>query len=103
MKTMMLKFCLQTVFIFFIVDCFGQPCECTSKEAKNHNNEFCVISGYITEAKCISNDFGKEVFLDVGGNFPDNDLSVVIREKYFRNFSKAPDLLYKGKNVLIYG
>ena len=83
--------------------CNAQPCQCLSKNAKYHADEFCKVTGFISDVICISNVKGNMVYLNVGNKFQDKDLSVIIHEKYLKNFSKSLDLLYKSKMVSIYG
>jgi hypothetical protein len=89
--------------LMFFNLCNAQPCECKSKYAKQHYNEFCKVTGIIIDVVCITNNKVNMIFLNIGNKYPNQDLTVMINEKNLRNFSKPLDVLYLNKTVSIYG
>jgi hypothetical protein len=104
MITENMKLPLSFFFCFFVmVFCNAQPCECLSKNAVSHYEKYCKVTGYVAEVYCRSNALGNVIFLNLGSKYPAQDLSIIIRGKYFVNFPGPPDLLYKNKRISVYG
>jgi hypothetical protein len=95
-----------TAFCFFILfvnfsNC--QKCSCLAKDALSHNGEYCKVTGKVAEINIRTNDKGKLVHLNIGGKYPEQELSVVIWENSLKNFPSNLDSAYTGKNISVYG
>ena len=72
------------------------------EDAAKYVNDSVRICSKIYQGKYLENLKGSPTFLDVGGNYPNAPLTLVIWGNVRKGFHQVPELLY-GKQVCIYG
>jgi DNA/RNA endonuclease YhcR with UshA esterase domain len=72
-----------------------------AKDAAKHLNETVTISDKVYSTKLIENT--NMVLLDLGGEHPNQYLTVVIRGEDRSKFNSRPEEYYKGREVIVTG
>lgn len=73
-------------------------------KASQYVGKTATFYGKVVDAEYASSSNSSPTFLDLGAAYPDTDrLSIVIWGKNRKNFSSAPESLYKGKTIAVTG
>ena len=72
-------------------------------EIKDHIGDSVIIKAKIYGGKYLENVKGAPTFLNVGGNYPNAPLTLVIWENTRPKFKSIPEDLYSNKDVVISG
>jgi hypothetical protein len=82
------------------IGCFAQT-KIEAKDAAKHLNEKVSICDKVFGGKFFTSS--SLTLLDVGGNHPNEFLTLVIKAEDRKKFTTAPEDFYKGKNVCVTG
>ena len=82
------------------VNCLAQT-RIEAKDAAKHLNEEVSICDKVFGGKFFTSS--SLTLLDIGGNHPNEFLTVVIKAEDRKKFTSAPEDFYKGKNVCVTG
>ena len=95
-----IKFFFSAVIILAGFNAFSQT-KIAAKEASKHLNENVMVCDQVFGGKYLS---GADITLiDVGGNHPNELLTLVIKGDDRKKFASAPEETFKGKKVCITG
>ena len=72
-------------------------------ELSNHIGDSVIVSGKVYGGRYLSRSENAPTFLNVGGDFPNQLLTLVVWGKDRTNFKTAPEEAYKGRQVQIAG
>jgi len=72
----------------------------TAEQAAEHIGENVTVSDLVYSYKATR---GGMIFLNLGGDYPGNPLTIVIKKQQLGNFSVRPDEFYNGKKVIVSG
>ena len=89
-------------FCFFTITAIAQT-HITLAEVKDHVNDSVTVTAKIFGGKYLNSVKGRPTFLNVGGNYPNAPLTLVIWDNVRREFPEGPEQYYKGKEVVITG
>ena len=95
----------RVLFIFFCLSAlvsFAQQ-QIKIEDAKQHIGDSVKICGRIYGGKYMPNVKGQPTLLDMGGNYPNAAITVVIWNEIRTQFDKAPEVLYKDVQVCLTG
>ena len=87
---------------FISINAFSQQ-QIKLEEIKDHVGDSVTIHAKIYGGKYLPSVKGAPTFLNVGGNYPDAPLTLVIWGNARSKLKNAPEDFYKDKNVVIYG
>jgi micrococcal nuclease len=97
----MKKITLFTAFISLIVCSVSAQTSIPAKDAAKHLNETVTIAAKVYSTKLIENT--NMVLLDLGGEHPNQYLTVVIKGEDRAKFNGKPEEYYKGRDVTVTG
>jgi DNA/RNA endonuclease YhcR with UshA esterase domain len=89
-----------SLFLLFCSAASAQT-KIAAKDASKHLNETVTISDKIYSTKLIGNT--NMVLLDMGGEHPNQYLTVVIKGEDISKFNSKPEEYYKGREVTVTG
>jgi len=96
----------KTVFlviaIVFSLTSFAQT-EIKLEEVGKHVGDSVKVCGKIYGGIFLERSSGTPTFLNVGGLYPNNPLTIVIWADLRKQFEQKPEEFYKDKNVCIFG
>ncbi|RYY07659.1 MAG: hypothetical protein EOP43_02590 [Sphingobacteriaceae bacterium] len=72
-----------------------------SKDAAKHIGEFINVCDQVFTTRLIVGS--NTILLDIGGNYPNQTLTVLIKSENRSKFKEQPEVYYKGKNVCVFG
>jgi hypothetical protein len=73
------------------------------EELSNHIGDSVIVSGKVFGGRFLSKSENAPTFLNVGGDFPNQLLTLVVWGKDRSNFKSAPEDAYKGQEVQVAG
>ena len=73
------------------------------EELPNHIGDSVIVSGKVYGGRFLSRSENAPTFLNVGGDFPNQLLTLVVWGKDRSNFKIAPEEAYKGHEVKVAG
>jgi hypothetical protein len=73
------------------------------EELSNHIGDSVIVSGKVFGGRFLSKSENAPTFLNVGGDFPNQLLTLVVWGKDRSNFKNAPEEAYKGQEVQVAG
>lgn len=73
------------------------------EELPNHIGDSVIVSGKVFGGRYLSRSDNAPTFLNVGGDFPNQLLTLVVWGKDRSNFKDAPEEAYKGREVKVAG
>ena len=97
----MKKITLLTAFISLIACSLSAQTRIAAKVAAKHLNETVTIADKVYSTKLIENT--NMVLLDLGGEHPNQLLTVVIKGRDRAKFNGKPEEYYKGRDVTVTG
>lgn len=74
-----------------------------AEEAANHIGQTLTVCGKVFGGRYLENSASKPTLLNVGGNFPNHHLTVLIRNEDRKNFTFKPEEKYINQNICITG
>jgi hypothetical protein len=89
-------------FLCFNITAFAQT-EIKLEDIKNHVGDSVRLMAKIYGGKYLETATDTPTFLNVGGNYPDAPLTLVIRGDVRSQFKNAPETFYTGKKEWITG
>lgn len=90
-----------TAFISLMVYSVSAQTRIAAKDAAKHLNETVTIADKVYSTKLIENT--NMVLLDLGGEHPNQYLTVVIKGEDRAKFNAKPEEYYKGREVTVTG
>lgn len=94
-------------FLLLIIAAITSPVfaqkEIKIEEAKNHVGDTVKICSKIFGGKFLESSKDTPTFLNVGGNYPNAPLTLVIRADARKQFTNKPEEYYTGKTVCVTG
>lgn len=72
-------------------------------ELSNHIGDSVIVSGKVFGGRYLSKSENAPTFLNVGGDFPNQLLTLIVWGKDRSNFKTAPEEAYKGRHVQVAG
>jgi DNA/RNA endonuclease YhcR with UshA esterase domain len=97
----MKKLIVLTAFVSLMVYSASAQTKIAAKDATKHLNETVTISDKVYSTKLIENT--NMVLLDLGGEHPNQYLTVVIKGEDRAKFNSKPEEYYKGREVTVTG
>ena len=76
-------------------------CQCTAKDAIEYVGEYCEVTG--TVISTYQSQRSETVFLNMGSDFPNQDMRIVIFPNHLSNFKENPLTYYNGRTVMVKG
>lgn len=73
------------------------------EEISNHIGDSVIVHGKVFGSRFLSKSEDAPTFLNVGGDFPNQLLTLVVWGKDRSNFKSAPEEAYKGQEVQVAG
>ncbi len=91
--------------VLLIISSYAASAQQTIKldELANHIGDSVVVSGKVFGGRYLSKSENAPTFLNVGGDFPNQLLTLVVWGKDRTNFKSAPEEAYKGRQVQVAG
>lgn len=99
--TFMKNILITVISILFFCTIASAQKKIAAKEASKHIGDTVTIADKIYSTKLIENT--NMVLLDVGGEHPNQYLTVVIKGEDRSKFNNKPEEYYKGRNVRVTG
>jgi hypothetical protein len=98
----MKKVLLYFICFFSLSTAFAQR-QISLKDAAVYNGDSVLVCGKIAGGKYFSESKDSLTLLNVGGAYPNQLLTLVIKADARKEFTSAPETFYKDKQVCIYG
>jgi len=98
----MKKAALLVIATLFSFASFAQT-EIKLEEVGKHVGDSVKVCGKIYGGIFLERSSGTPTFLNVGGLYPNNPLTIVIWADVRKTFEQQPEEFYKDKNVCIFG
>jgi hypothetical protein len=73
------------------------------EELSNFIGDSVIVSGKVFGGRYLSKSENAPTFLNVGGDFPNQLLTLVVWGKDRSNFKMSPEIAYKGRQVQVAG
>jgi len=91
--------------VLLIISAYSASAQQTIKleELSNHIGDSVIVSGKVFGSRYLSKSENAPTFLNVGGDFPNHLLTLVVWGRDRSNFKKAPEQAYKGRQVQVAG
>ncbi len=97
-----MKSLITIVFIAISCGAFSQT-EIKAADAAKHVGDSVKICSVVAGGKYLSSSKDKPTFLDFGGRYPDNPLTVIIPNEIRAQLGIAPEQVYKGRSICVTG
>lgn len=93
---------LFTVFLFLVYVSYSQI-TITAEETQKHIGDSVTVCGKVYDGRYMTQVKNNPTFLNIGGLFPKQLLTVVIWNNVRKQFETAPEELFKGKVICVTG
>jgi hypothetical protein len=92
------------ILVLFFITCkvYAQS-SVTAEEAANHIGKTITICGTVSGARYLESSVTKPTLINVGGEFPNHALTILIRDEDRKNFPFMPEDRYNNKNICVTG
>jgi DNA/RNA endonuclease YhcR with UshA esterase domain len=97
-----MKYFILSLLTLLTFSSFAQT-EIKIEDVKNHIGDSVKLTAKIYGGKYIESTQGTPTFLNVGDNYPNAPLTLVIWGDTRKQFNTAPETIYTGQNVTITG
>lgn len=89
--------------VFFITNLAFCQKETNIDSLGNHVGERVTVCNKVYGTKFLERANKQPTFLNLGGSYPDNPLTVVIFGDDRKNFKEPPEVMYDGKEICVTG
>jgi DNA/RNA endonuclease YhcR with UshA esterase domain len=97
-----MKRTLSILFCFLTLSVSAQK-QIKAEEAKNHVGDTVKVMGQVYGGKYLSYSKDSLTFLNIGADYPNAPLTVVIRKNVRSQFKEAPEVLWNKQWIYITG